>query len=270
MRRFQLLLFNTIQKEFRSKTLIMVSIITIVMIFLMNSLLSFLSKEILSQMGTEGAATGTATALIFIISKFTSLLAIIFGVNCLKSDIETNVAPLMLSFPISRVEYVLARILGSWVIVMVYYLFSVFMAQILLTSSIGSFVGGPHLLGAMFFTALSNLVVILFSSFLGINMPKIMAFIMTSFATLLVTGSNGYFATKEWAEMTAELDFFKSAGLFIHGFFPRIGNIDDIGRSILMQKEEIGFNIPMELGHYALTLLLFFGVFYLLFKRREI
>ncbi len=269
MRRFQLLLLNTIQKEFRSKTLVLVSIITIAMIFLMNSLLSFLSTEVLSQMGTEGAAQGTATALIFIINKFTVLLAIVFGVNCIKSDMETNVAPLLMSFPISRVEYIASRILGSWIIVTVYYFISVVVAQILLSSSIGSLIGGPHLLGAMFFTALSNLVVILVASFLGLNLPKIMGFMMTSFFSIIVTGANGYFKGKEWVEMTADMNFFKGAGLFIHGVFPRIGNIDDIGRNVLFQSE-VGFNIPMELGHFAVTLSLFFTCFYLLFNRREV
>lgn len=270
MRRFQLLLFNTIQKEFRSKTLIMVSVITVVMILLMNALLTYLSKEVLTQLSMEGAANGTATALIFIISKFTSLLAIIFGVNCIKSDLENSVAPLMLSFPVSRLEYVLSRILGSWIIVMAYYLFSVFLAQILLSSSLGGFVGGPHLIGAMVFMALGNLVIILFSAFLGISMPKIMAFMMTSFTSLIVTGANTFYQSKDWAEMTTDLNFFKGVGLLIHGIIPRIGNIDDIGRSILMQKDDLGLSIPMELGHYAVTLTLFFGVFYLLFSRREI
>jgi ABC-type transport system involved in multi-copper enzyme maturation permease subunit len=269
MRRFQLLLFNTIQKEFRSKTLILITIITLAVILLINAGLNFLSKEVLSQMGQEGAAQGTTMALIFIISKFTSLLAIIFGVNCIKSDIETNVSPLLMSFPISRMEYLLARILGSWVIVMVYYLFSVVLAQILLSSSIGSIIGGPHLLGAMFYTALSNLIVIMISAFLGLNMPKIMALLMTSIVTIIVTGSNMYLKGKEWSEMTAEFDFFPSVALGIHMLFPRMGIIDDIGRNILLKKD-IDLNIGLELGHFGLTTALFFFVFYYLFKRREI
>ncbi len=269
MRRFQLLLFNTIQKEFRSKTLVLITIITVAVILLINAGLNFLSKEVLSQMGQEGAAQGTTMALIFIISKFTSLLAIIFGVNCIKSDIETNVSPLLMSFPISRFEYLAARILGSWIIIMSYYLFSVVIAQILLSSSIGSIVGGPHLLGAMFYTALSNLIVIMISAFLGLNMPKIMALLMTSIVTIIVTGSNMFLKGKEWAEMTADLDFFPIVALGFHTFFPRMGIIDDIGRNILLQKE-IDLNIAIELGHFGLTTALFFFVFYYLFNRREI
>jgi len=270
MRKFQLLLLNTIQKEFRSKTLLLVSIFTVVIIFLTNSLLSYLSSEILSQIGAEGAAQGSTQALVFIINKFTSLLAIVFGVNCIKSDIENNVAPLMLSFPVSRMEYILSRILGSWVIVTIYYFVSVIIAQILLSSSVGSLIGGPHLLGAMFFTALSNLVVILVASFMGLHMPKIMAFIMTSLFSVLITASNGYFKSKDWSEMTEEMNVFKGVGLGIHAIFPRIGNIDDIGRNILLKVEDMAFNIPMELGHYLVTLILFFGFFYLIFNRREI
>lgn len=269
MRRFQLLLFNTIQKEFRSKTLVLITIITVAVILLINAGLNFLSKEVLSQMGQEGAAQGTTMALIFIISKFTSLLAIIFGVNCIKSDLETNVAPLLMSFPISRMEYLIARILGSWIIVMSYYLFSVVIAQILLSSSIGSIVGGPHLLGAMFYTALSNLIVIMISAFLGLNMPKIMALLMTSFVTIVVTASNMFLKGKEWSEMTSELDFFPAFALGLHMFFPRIGVIDDIGRNILLKKD-IEFSIGIELVHYGVTTALFFYVFYSLFKRREI
>jgi ABC-type transport system involved in multi-copper enzyme maturation permease subunit len=269
MRRFQLLLFNTIQKEFRSKTLVLISIITLAVILLINAGLNFLSKEVLSQIGQEGAAQGTTMALIFIISKFTSLLSIIFGVNCIKSDIETNVSPLLMSFPISRMEYLLARILGSWIIIMVYYLFSVVVAQLLLSSSIGSIVGGPHLLGAMFYTALSNLIVIMISAFLGLNMPKIMALLMTSFVTIIVTASNMYLKGKEWSEMTSELEFFPAFAFGLHMLFPRMGVIDDIGRNILMQKE-VDFNIGIELAHFGVTTVFFFWIFYYLFNRREI
>lgn len=270
MRKFQLLLLNTLQKEFRSKTLLLVSIFTVVIIFLINSLLSYISTEFLSQMGAEGAAQGSAQALIFIISKFTSLLAIVFGVNCIKSDIENNVAPLMLSFPVSRMEYILSRVLGSWFIVIIYYFVSVIIAQILLSTSVGSLIGGPHLLGAMFFSALSNLVIILVASFMGLYMPKIMAFMMTSFFSILVTASNGYFKGKDWSAMTEEMNIFKGIGLGFHAIFPRIGNIDDIGRNILLKVDDTVLNIPMELGHYFVTLILFFTFFYMLFNRREI
>lgn len=270
MRKFQLLLWNTIQKEFRSKTLIMMSIMTLVMILLLNSLLSFLSKEVLTSLGSEGAAKGTATGLIYIINKFTVLLSIIFGVNCIKSDVENNVAPLLLSFPVSRLEYLGSRILGSWVIVISYYFLSVLLAQILLSSTVGSLIGGPHLLGAMFFSALSNLVVIMTAAFLGIHMPKIMAFMLTSFTSILITSSNGYFKSKSWEEMTEAMSAIKAVGLGIHALFPRIGNLDDMGRMVLMQSDDMKFNIPMELLHYTVTVGLFFFLFYAIFKRREI
>ena len=55
------------------------------------------------------------------------LLSIFLGVNALRTDAETGILPLILSLPIKRHEYLLARILGVFTTIIVCYTFSVFL-----------------------------------------------------------------------------------------------------------------------------------------------
>ena len=53
----------------------------------------------------------------FFINKWTGLLAILFGINCVKSDEEEGLLGQLISLPILRGEYLIGRIFGASIIV---------------------------------------------------------------------------------------------------------------------------------------------------------
>ena len=128
---FKYIYFNTIQKEIRNKSIWSLLIMTSIVIIVLNTLLNFLLQMASEfQMTGAGMELGSLPLNLFytLIDFFSTVIAIIIGVNSLKSDEENGVNIQLLSFPVKRWEYLVARVLGSWTIVVSYYIYSIILA----------------------------------------------------------------------------------------------------------------------------------------------
>ena len=114
------LIWNTLQKEFRNKTLMFLLVFTLGVILVVTALFRFLYDY---TEGNQGQAMLTGfvgdpfVVFYYIISIWNAVLAIVLGVNCIKSDERCSVMPQLLSLPIKRSDYLIARIVGSWIII---------------------------------------------------------------------------------------------------------------------------------------------------------
>ncbi len=294
MKAFSALLLNTFQKEYRNKVLIFLSILTILILLGVNAGLDFLAKQAGDKTGPEEIIKYKLGLFYMIIGWWSGLLAGILGVNCVRSDFEHRMIAQILSFPIRRFEYLLARIAGSWLLVVIYYLVSIGLALIYFSYQSKGLAFEWKILGALSVSSLSMLVYVVLGALLSLFMPKLLGFL-----TLLLTGffmnvSNAFFIHKTFAETFQDINVFKAIGVFFHHALPRVGVVSefasivqgrtqvesfDFWKGTLWIKKavmgtistgEIGrLNLWAETGHFLLTFGILAALLYFVFRKTD-
>lgn len=260
---------NTFQKEWRSKTLFFLLIITVIMISLAGVVLSYFKENVLTEMPMEGLAQQSLGIFFWIINIWSYLVATFVGVSTVRSDQDGGVMAQMLSFPISRAEYLLGRISGAYAIVTGYYILSLMIGIVGISLAIGDFVLSFDILIGMFITSLSNLVVITLALFVGLYMGMIQAFIVNFIATFFITLSNGYFAEKSYFESFSEPSVLKLLAAFIHGALPHLAVWESLGTAFIMGTEA-KFNATNEIPHFLASYAFLVVLVLIVFRKKEI
>jgi ABC-type transport system involved in multi-copper enzyme maturation permease subunit len=260
---------NTIQKEWRSKTLFFLLIITVIMISLAGVLLSYFKNNVLTELPMQGLAEQSLGVFFWIINIWSYLVATFIGVSTVRSDQDGGVMAQMLSFPLSRWEYLLGRITGAYTIVTGYYILSLLIGIIGISLALGDFILSFDIIFGMLITSISNLVVITLALFFGLYLGTIQAFIVNFLMTFFIALSNGYFLEKEYFETFKDLSVMKSLAVIFHGIFPHISHWENLGKSFIMGIE-FKFNYANEVPHFIATYALLILIIVWVFKRKEV
>lgn len=269
IRSIWLVIINTIQKEWRSKTLIFLFFVTILATVISASLLSFFKSNILTEVPMEGLAENSLRVYFWIINLWSFLVATFVGVSTVRSDLEGNVMSQMLSFPISRYEYLVGRIKGAYFIVTGYYFVSLVMGIVSTSLVMGDFVVKPSLILGALITSLSNSVVLTTAIFFGLYFSTVQAFIINIFFTGFVIMSNGYFSATTYEKAFEDLGVFTALYMILNTFVPRLSLMGDLGKSFIMDFE-FKYNYGVEVPHFIVTYALLFAVIYFIFKKKQV
>ena len=261
---------NTLQKEFRNKTLIFFFLFTVAVILLVSFLLSALKDSIGADMKVEVFGETQLLPIFFIvISSWNVMLGIFFGINCVKSDINLGVIQQILSFPIDRKAYLLIRVLGSWTIVMLYYTISMALAFVLFSTSLGEVAQVGSILAAMLFSFLQVLPAIVIGIIFSLYFERIGAFLLSFFTFAFINASNSYISFKGLDEILSDLSFIKICALVYYYAFPRMSNIGNYANASIMGTGGAWDKLPYELLHYSLSLSFLFIVMSMMFKKKS-
>ncbi|TNF30432.1 MAG: hypothetical protein EP319_05160 [Deltaproteobacteria bacterium] len=271
---FKHIYFNTIQKEIRNKSiwslLIMTSLVIIVLNALLNLLLQLAGEF---QMAGAGMELGSLPLNLFytLIDFFSTVIAILIGVNSLSSDEDSGVNVQLLSFPVKRWEYLVARVLGSWTIVVSYYVYSIVLAAILFSISSRDFMMGFQIFFGLINTSLIILPTIVIAILFSFFLPKLFAFFFSLFFMAFVSYSNMTFSQMKMDEFMQQISFMKIIALPVHLLLPRTGALSSATNSVLYNPEEpISYMYWGTLGHYLLSLALLIFVVSWFLKRRDV
>lgn len=264
-----LIFSNTIQKEWRSKTLLFLLVITVIMISLAGVVLSYFKNNVLTDLPMEGLAQQSLSVFFWIINIWSYLVATFIGASTVRSDQDGGVMAQMLSFPISRGEYLLGRITGAYAIVTGYYILSLMIGIVGISLAIGDFVLTFDILIGMMITSLSNLVVITLAIFFGLYMGTIQAFIVNFIFTFFISLSNGFFVEKEYFEVFKDLSVVKLIAALIHGALPHLATWESLGTSFILGTEA-RFNTTTEVPHFIASYAFLVVVILLAFRKKEI
>jgi ABC-type transport system involved in multi-copper enzyme maturation permease subunit len=268
---FKTVYINTFQKEFRNKSIIFLLILTILIIFVINSVFGFFTGLLEGTTLPTDGAIGKLPLNVFytFLESWSVLVAVALGVSIVQSDEENNVMAQLLSFPIKRWEYLLARILAGWTIVVLYYIFSISFAQFLFYTSSKVFLASEQLIYAMVNSCLVILPAILISVFFTMFTSKIISFIMTFIATGIVNWANFSIGSTPFEEILDKLDGLTAFGATIHYLFPRVGTLASFTGQIL-QGKDLSFSLyTMTYLHFFATAFLFFLLLSFIFKRKD-
>lgn len=267
---FKMIFTNTLSKEYRNKSLLFLMIITVCFLFGLNSFVTHIYNNFIDNNSLGGViGDKTMIGLFYFINFWASFLGVLLGVNCIKSDFESGVISQILSFPIKRSHYFLARILGTWFMVNLYFIFSLGLALVLLSFSSKTIIFSAPMITAFFMSNLNILAAIFFGSVMSLFLPKLFSFISVIVLSSLISMANGMVNSDGVTSFVTELSIYKVAGLFLHYTFPRMGDLNSIiGTALLGTQSTI--SIPVTLAHFAFTFVLLYGVVQFFFKRKEI
>ncbi len=234
---------DTILKEARSKTLLIIFLATTATIIFSHIVLSTIYNQTLSEGG--GAAFSLAGSDILsynflVLNVLSFLIAVVFGVSVFRSDFQNNIIYQYLTLPISRTEYFFARVFGTWFLVLGYYLYAYLLSSVLFSIAFKSNVLKlNHLLGFLIL-AVYLVVVIFLASLFSLILNKIGALFTTSFVALISFSAFKTFSQLPYNEFLQNLGFFKILGLFTYYLFPRISYLNELAGSLISnQKFEV-------------------------------
>lgn len=218
-RAFKLLIWNTIQKEVRSKSFFMAVILTIAMLGISYAIMQAFREEIQVEGNIELFGVGQLLWVYYaFINAWSIFLGLMFGLGCVRSDINSQVIGQLLALPIKRSEYLGARVLGSWFLVIFYQLLSFAMTGILFGSNLSEIPAGALAIApliSIFPTLAAVIVGLLVSDWVG----KTSGMILTGLASLGAGWARTYFSQNQ--EPFANLGFLKIIGIVLWIVVPR-------------------------------------------------
>lgn len=265
----KMFLKNTIQKEWRSRTLIFLLVVTVVMVVLASMGLGYFKDQVLTDSPLEGLAKSTLGFFFWGMNIWSYLIATFIGVSCVRSDLETGTMSQMLTFPVNRIEYFIGRLIGAYLIVTGYYLLSMGICVAGVSMAIGEFLLSFDLFIGIFITSLSNLVVIALAMFIGLYMGTLQTFILNFILTFVVGFSNSFFIERGFVAGLKELSVLKVFAAFFHIFLPHFSHWEAWGKSFILGNE-FKFEAMTEVPHFLVTFALLGVVIVWRFKKKEI
>ena len=189
--------------------------------------------------------------------------------NCVRSDFEHNVFIQLLSFPIRRMDYLAARIMGTWFIVLAHYIICMMMAFFIFAYTSHEFNLGINIPLAIMVNGFSLLSTIIIAVFLSFFFNKLLSFLGVLFVGSIINLCNSIYLYRDtdFVKVSSEGLYYKFA-LVVHFLFPRLGTLNHISGSLL-HKEPFKVELWQEGLHYVVAMSLLIGLVLWTFSKKE-
>lgn len=261
---------NSFAKDIRSRAFFVFSFFTFVLIVIL-AILMVLLQEFFAENAQIGAMlSGKSIIGVFLVVNFWSLfISIVFGISAVQSDMEHMILPQILAHPISRTEYIIGRVLGSWMMVGIFYLLSLVMAIIAFSATTGENVLSINLLWAIFPAMARCLGIIVLSVLVSLFLERTTSMISMIFFTIILSNANSHFLMKGMAGLEGGMLALKAVGLGLHWIFPRIGAMAAISNN-MVSTSPIEISYYQEIPHFILITGLYLFILNHLFNKKDI
>ena len=225
----------------RSRMLYFLTAATAVVVVLSKYLLSIVFEKFFADWEPSNFSDVALEFFLFGISIWTVFLALFLGISTVRGDLEDGVLRQLLSFPIKRFEYLMARVLGVGTIVATFYLFSLGIFLVIFAKEWGIQVS----LTSLLLSFVINTVVIIVAVGLAVSVSLfakgIFALGISLFLVFLLFLSNNHFEGTHLTEIfkgsNTSFSLVFCAGLFFHLCFPRVGVLSDVAKAIVLERE---------------------------------
>lgn len=258
----QTLIINTLQKEYRNHTLIFLLGLSLLLIYAINGLMDFFG-------GGLAPAEAKLAILYRIISAWGGLLGLLLGSGCLSSDRTSGVMPIILALPVSRAEYLLARVVGTWLIVLGYYALSLLLGFVVFSIGSGALALNLRVLAAFAINAGGILAAILLGLLCSLFLSRTKAFLASLATTACCLAAGSALAGLSLAEQFSSLSLSRGLALGLHYLLPRLGSVSTLAQGVLFNRS-CELNAWLETLHFGLSLSLLAGLCLMIFKRQDL
>ncbi|MBH47753.1 MAG: hypothetical protein CME71_06245 [Halobacteriovorax sp.] len=219
VRAFRLLIWNTVQKEVRSKSFFMAVGLTLGMLGLGYAVMQAFREQIQLEGGVEVVGSGQLIWVYYaLVNAWSIFLGLMFGLGCVRSDVTSQVIGQLLALPISRGSYLAARVIGSWILVSFYQVLSFALMGILFSESLKE-ISMTALLVAPLISFFPTLAAAVLGLFVSLWVGKTSGMILTGVASLGGSWARSHFSSVE--DPMANLTLLKVVGLILWIAIPR-------------------------------------------------
>lgn len=269
-RNMNLIAVNTFRNELRNRGFIFMGVMTFLVMTIGFIVMDYVLKEFVDP-GTFKLAGNTALYVSYrFIMFWTFLIGLNFGINCIRNDLSYGTLSLILSFPVSRLEYFLGRIGGAFIMSVIYFLMAFLYSVIALTIMSKEIIFHISFLYAFFISGLGLLMWIVMASFISIYFSRLTSFFIICFTYLIVSSSDQYFSSIPMGDWFATFSPFKVIGVVIYALFPHLQSLSNFAGEII-QGEVVDYGINMaHVGHGLITVGLIVFVYNLYFSKKDI
>ncbi|MBC7429185.1 MAG: hypothetical protein H7336_11270 [Bacteriovorax sp.] len=264
---YKAMILDTMLKEVRSKTLIFIFVATTIAIILGHVGI----KLVMSQLGGGEVTFSGINALSLnfrILNSISFVVAAVFGVSVFRSDFQNNIIYQYLSFPISRTEYFFIRVIGTWFLVLAYYIYSYVLSSVLFSMAFKKIIFTPAHFFSFLVLCLYLLIVIFIATLFSLMMNKIGALFITFATSLAAAAAFTTFSTIPYNEFFQNMSSLRIVGLFFYYFFPRITFLGNFSSSLLA-GELSGLVIWEQCLHLSVISALYIFIANYLVKRKN-
>ena len=258
----QTLVTNTLHKEYRNHTLIFLLILSLLLIYAINGTMDFFT-------GGSALAASKLAILYRIISAWGGLLGLLLGSNCLSSDRTSGVMPIILALPVSRAEYLLARVVGTWLIVMGYYALSLMLGFVVFSVGSLGLALNPRILPALLINSTGVLAAILLGVLLSLFLSRTKAFIASLITAGACLAAGSSLKGLSLLEQFTDLSLWRSLALALHYLLPRLGSVSELAQGVLFGRTTL-LNPWLEGLHLIFSLALLAAASLLIFRRQDL
>lgn len=265
----KLIVLNTLQKEIRNKTIMLLMLFTVVTVIAAFVLVYTLLQDQTMEQMAQMLGYGISHFFVSLLGAWTLFISLLLGGHLVRSDIQENVLGQLMALPIKRSEYLAARLIGGWTIIMGFYLFTGLLIFILFSTVSEQFVPITSFLSSFLSMGMMVLVTLLLSVFLSFYFPGVFSLMASVILLLVILGSNNYFAQKDIFQVFGEGDGLGIFFSFFYYLFPRIGDINRLNTVVLSDLEVTQGVLPL-VGHSLTAFALLFFVLTFLFKRKDL
>ena len=265
---FKAMVRDTIVKEVRSKTLVFIFIATTLAIFLAHALLKMFMQNADGSANVMVSGANSLSIMFSFINMWSVIIAGIFGISSIRSDFQDKIIYQYLAFPISRTQYMLSRIFGTWILVFSYYLYSYLLSAILFSIATHSIALHWNHLLSMLLMGMYVFIIIFISFMYSLVADKIAAFLLLLVTVACISASNGTFRTLSVGEYFSNFSIFKLIGLLIYSVLPRVNYLTELA-SAVMVGDKINLNVGLEALHLIVTTAFFIFIADKIIKRKN-
>lgn len=265
----KLLVWQTLQKEWRNRMFIFLFMLTIFCIVTAFLIIRYFFTDVLDPSATTMIGKDKPL-FIFVgfINFFIWFVSLLVGLGVVKSDLETGVIRQIISLPISRIEYLFSRLIGGWILVMGFYLISVSLSYVLFQTMSDQVLNiGPILL-AMIPQSFVILAGVTLTMIYSMKFSKIVAFIVSCITSMIISSANFRFLDD------ASFDAFLGDSVIgkilyvIHWMLPRMYEVNALVGSV-MREADIGGSPVLLFLHFVITFGLVSFITSWFFRRRD-
>jgi ABC-type transport system involved in multi-copper enzyme maturation permease subunit len=212
---------------------------------------------------------GISNFFVGFLGVWTLFISLLLGGHLVRSDIQENVLGQILALPVKRSEYLAARLIGGWLIIMGFYLFTGLLIFVIFSTVSEQFVPVTAFLTSLVSMGMMVFVALLVSVFISFYFPGVFSLVASVILIFVILASNNYFSQRDILEVFSKGD---GLGIFFgifYSLFPRIGELSRWNTSILSNVELSQSHLPL-VGHSLVSYLIIFLLLNILFKRKDL
>lgn len=263
---------DTIRKELRSKTLIVLFVVTSLSMYLMYQVIKTVGGSV------DGLPIGIVGNLTFNImfwgiNSLSIIIATILGAGSIRSDFKEKISYTLLTLPVTRDAYFYTRIFGVWVMSVAYYLYSFTLGLLFLTYLQKGVGGIGGYLIALIFSSIVIFVVLNISSFMALYLNQLWSVLSTFVIVILMSVSWGRFSAVNVQEAMSAFNAFDVIRGFFYLFTPHISLYSDLVSALLINdqpmQEFLKVNWLFEIPHLIVSTALLIYVIRLMLKKKD-